>query len=152
MNGEYTELNINSLSSQDKYILPKQPTVFWKKYEISFTHDNAKSTKFDESNQLNVHEILIRRKFRELVTQWRKETAHLSLTHQIATNRNYQMIIAMGPTVIPLVLRELQRRTDHWFWALEYLCETDPVKPKDRGDIDAMRNAWLNWGRSHGYL
>lgn len=41
-----------------------------------------------------------------------------------------QRIIGMGPVVVPLILEELRREPDHWFWALEMLTEDDPVPPK----------------------
>jgi len=91
-------------------------------------------------------------KFHELAEKWLEETAHLSLTHQIVLNPHYQSIIAMGPDVIPLILRDLEEEPDHWFWALKYLCQTDPVRQEDRGDVEAMRKSWLRWGKAHGYL
>ena len=33
--------------------------------------------------------------------------------------RPYQRIIGMGLPVVPLILEELEREPDQWFWALE---------------------------------
>jgi len=62
----------------------------------------------------------------------------------------YQQIIALGPPVIPLILRELRERPDHWFWALNAITGEDPVGPED--DFDQAVEAWLRWGRERGYL
>ena len=61
-------------------------------------------------------------------------------------------IIGMGPAVVPLILEELQREPDHWFWALEAITQQDPVPPEARGDVGAMADAWIAWGKQQGYL
>lgn len=45
--------------------------------------------------------------------------SHLSNTAQISLAFPYQMIIGMGPQVVPLILSELENEPDHWFRALE---------------------------------
>jgi hypothetical protein len=59
----------------------------------------------------------------------------------------------MGPAAIPFILKDLQDNgPNHWFWALHAITEENPV-PKDHpGDIVAMTEAWLQWGRTKGYL
>ena len=64
----------------------------------------------------------------------------------------YQSIIRMGPAVVPLILRELQREPDYWFWALTAITGENPVPPEDAGDLDRMTDAWLAQGRARGYL
>lgn len=64
----------------------------------------------------------------------------------------YQRIIGLGPAVIPLILADLARQPDHWFWALKALTGEDPVSPGDRGKMAAMSEAWLRWGRANGYI
>jgi hypothetical protein len=63
----------------------------------------------------------------------------------------YQMIVGMGPAVIPLLLRELERQVDYWFWALQAITEEDPVPVESRGNWRAMAQAWLAWGKKRGY-
>ena len=62
----------------------------------------------------------------------------------------YQRIIGMGSDAVPLILRELQKRRGHWFWALHFITGEDPTRAGD--DVDQARDAWLAWGKSHGYL
>ena len=62
----------------------------------------------------------------------------------------YQQIIGMGPAVVPLLLRELEREVDHWFWALKAITGADPVPPASRGKVREMAEAWLRWGREQG--
>ena len=63
----------------------------------------------------------------------------------------YQQIIGMGPDVIPILLREMSSRPNHWGWALSAITGVDPVEPKDAGRLDRIAEAWIAWGREHGY-
>jgi hypothetical protein len=67
------------------------------------------------------------------------------VNHQV-----YQRIIGMGPAAIPLILREMQWRPDHWFMALHLLTGVDPAAGEETR-VGATR-AWLRWGRSQGYI
>ena len=64
----------------------------------------------------------------------------------------YQRIIGMGPAVLPLLLRELQKEPDYWFWALRAITGENPVGPKDTGDIEKMAESWIRWGRDRGLM
>lgn len=90
--------------------------------------------------------------FIELAWKWRKETRGLSTMLHKAMNDNYLDIIALGPTVIPYILKDLKQKPDHWFIALEHLARTNPVSTEDRGDVRKMTKAWLDWGQREGKL
>jgi hypothetical protein len=90
--------------------------------------------------------------FRALAERWREETAFLSSSTAMAAHPAYQAIIALGPPVVPLILRDLERQPDHWFDALKAITGEDPVSPQDWGRVRAMADAWLAWGRSRGNL
>ena len=76
----------------------------------------------------------------------------MSNTAQMAMLRSYQSIIGMGDPAIPLLLEELQREPDHWFWALEMITEQDPVPSEAVGRVNEMAQAWIEWGKKQGYL
>jgi hypothetical protein len=90
--------------------------------------------------------------FGSLVEEWRDATRYLSSTRDIVAHPAYLRIIALGNRVTPLVLRELSRRSEHWFVALKALTGGDPVDPDDWGNIEAMRTAWIRWGRERGLV
>lgn len=90
-------------------------------------------------------------KFQALTTTWRNETQAFSSVTQMAMHPAYQQIIGMGPIVIPLILRELQNKPDHWFWALKAITGVDPVKSSERGRVKQMATAWLRWAKEQGY-
>ena len=89
--------------------------------------------------------------FEQLAAQWRQETGHLSLMNDIVLNRSYQQIIGMGKPAIVLILQDLKKQPDHWFWALRSITGENPIQPDDRGRLSQMTEAWLEWGRQHGY-
>ncbi|MEH2085507.1 hypothetical protein [Nostoc sp.] len=89
--------------------------------------------------------------FTSLVNQWREENRGVSSTNQMSMHPAYQQIIGMGKPVIPLLLRELEKKSGHWFWALKSISREDPVPPEYRGKVKEMTKAWLEWGRQRGY-
>lgn len=66
--------------------------------------------------------------------------------------RPYQRIIGMGWPVVPLILEELQREPDQWFWALESITEENPVPPEASGQVRLMVQAWIEWGMQQGCI
>jgi hypothetical protein len=90
--------------------------------------------------------------FEQCVQEWRRATRFESSSTEIFMNPAYQRIIGLGPDVIPLILRSLAERHEHWFWALRALTGENPVSEANAGDVEAMSQAWLTWGREHGYI
>ena len=93
-------------------------------------------------------------RFENLVAQWRKERGVTSSPVQMAMCPSYQRIMTMGEAAIPLILRELESEgddPDHWFWALRFLADADPIPPDARGNMKAMAAAWIDWGRQNGF-
>jgi hypothetical protein len=93
----------------------------------------------------------LEQRFRELVIIWKRERGPYSSSARLAEHPSYQEIIRMGPVVVPLLLRELERQPDHWFRALHALTGADPVPAPCRGNIAEMADAWLRWGHKQGY-
>ena len=91
-------------------------------------------------------------RFVRYAEEWRAETGFMSSVRDKALHRSYQQIIGMGQQAVPLILRDLRKRPDHWFWALNAITGVDPVPPSDRGQIKRMAEAWLRWGQARGLL
>jgi hypothetical protein len=94
----------------------------------------------------------VRERFERLVAEWKEQSRYLSNTAQMAMLRPYQRIIGMGPSAVPLILEELQREPDQWFWALESITEQNPVPPEAAGKVRPMAQAWVQWGKQQGLL
>lgn len=88
--------------------------------------------------------------FEKLKSEWK--TKFMSNSAQMATLWPDQQIIGMGRPALPLILKELERETDHWFWALEAISGENPVVPDEAGQVEKMSKAWLEWGRRQGLI
>ncbi len=90
--------------------------------------------------------------FTESKARWKEETAVLSSVSEMAMHPDYQRIIGLGPEVVPLLLRELEKEPDHWFWALKAVTGVDPVSPDQRGRVREMAACWIRWGKEQGKI
>lgn len=96
--------------------------------------------------------IQILKKFDILAETWKYNNTFVSSVPDMVLQKTYQEIIGMGPQILPLIFEELKNRPNFWFWALSSITGENPVKLEDRGRIEKMRDAWLNWGVEHGYV
>jgi hypothetical protein len=94
----------------------------------------------------------VRDRFRRLAAEWKQQSRYLSNTAQMAMLRPYQRIIGMGWPAVPLILDELRREPDHWFWALEAITEEDPVPVDAAGQVRRSAEAWVAWGLARGLV
>jgi hypothetical protein len=86
-------------------------------------------------------------KFYSLVEAWRQDVLFTSSLTEMILHPAYQRIIGMGLEAVPFLLRELERKPDHWFWALTAITGADPVSTEDRGKLRKMAEAWIRWGK-----
>jgi hypothetical protein len=95
----------------------------------------------------------LKEKFQKLAKKWQKETAYLSSITQKGLHPAYLEIIDMGMAAVPLILRDLmQNGPNHWFYALREITGEDPVVEEHAGDIQAMADDWINWGKDRGLI
>ena len=87
-------------------------------------------------------------RFRRLAAEWKQQSRYLSNLAQMAMLRPYQQIIGMGPTVVPLLLEELRREPDHWFWAQKRSPSRTPCRPKPRAGSDRWPRRGSGGGRN----
>lgn len=91
-------------------------------------------------------------KFCVLRDIWKEETSILSNTEQIASHPAYQMIMSMGFDAVQFILYELIGKPDHWFYALQTITGEDPVRAESVGNIPAMAEDWIKWGKEKGII
>ena len=91
--------------------------------------------------------------FQDCAAAWKRDTGHLSVAGQIAKHHAYRRIIDMGEPAIPLILRDLREKPNHWFLALSAIANEAPeVSETDKGDMQAITEAWIIWGKDKGYI
>jgi hypothetical protein len=109
-------------------------------------------SQLSESHPREGRDAAVSEGFHHLAAEWKEQSRFLSNTAQMAMLRPYQQIIGMGPAVVPLILDELRREPDQWFWALESITEQNPVPPEAMGKIRMMARAWVTWGEQEGMI
>lgn len=91
-------------------------------------------------------------RFNRLVRTWKSQVGPTSSLTDMVMHPAYQQIIGMGREAIPLLLGELEREPDHWFWALKAITGVDPVAPRLKGKLGEMAKEWLKWGREQSFV
>jgi hypothetical protein len=109
-------------------------------------------SKLSESHPNVGREVTVSERFHRLAAEWKAQSRFLSNSAQMAMLRPYQQIIGMVAAVVPLILDELRREPDQWFWALESITEQNPVPPEAMGKVRLMAQAWVTWGEQRGML
>jgi len=102
-------------------------------------------------NLLTSYRLPLEFQFLRLALQWKRDTTFESSPWRMAAHQDYQRIIGLGWRAVPLILCLLAREADFWFEALVAITGEQPVPPQHAGNIEAMRQDWLQWGREHGY-
>ena len=116
--------------------------------------DNPEVTWTFAVGAVSTSQILLEQQFKELSEKWRNETGGYSTSKQITNNKTYKDIIGLGPKVLPLIFKDLQKEPDYWFDALTHITKpkNDPIKNENYGDIELMTKDWLNWARQNKYI
>lgn len=100
--------------------------------------------------QLNLSLEPIEARFKRLASEWERDTAHLSVVKRKIRHHAYQEIINMRYAGVPLILRELSERPNHWMPALKAITGIDPSP--DNATFDQAVAAWLAWGKEKKFL
>lgn len=101
--------------------------------------------------RLTSYRLPLELQFLIFASQWKHDNLFESSPWRMAAHPAYQRIIGMGWRAVPLILRQLDREADFWFEALVAITGEQPVPPEHAGNMEAMREDWLRWGREHGY-
>ena len=92
--------------------------------------------------------------FERLARIWKADTALQSNITLKSMHPAYQQLIGMGKSVVPFMLRDFQSgKLEHWFWALKAIVgDEGPSASGIDGNVAAMAEAWVTWGKAKGYL
>ena len=97
--------------------------------------------------------IATEERFAQLAKAWKSDTEFVSKVSKKILHPAYQKIIGMGESAIPLILNDLaENGPDDWFWALTAITDENPITDEIAGNMVAMTEAWLRWGKNAGYL
>jgi hypothetical protein len=135
-------------SYTDKFIAARRRRIYREAVELLLSGNSASALATSQART----EQSLKQKFLEHATKWDRETAYLSSTPKMVLHDSYQKIMAMGPDIVPVLLRDLQENRRSWFWALRHLTHANPVPPEDQGNLDKMIAAWVAWGKREGQI
>lgn len=123
--------------------LPRRPRHFGRGYIIAshFAEIIAGRRRDDDS--------ALEHLFHEQVERWKNETGHLSSISRMTSHPSYLRIIGLGREGLPLILKELRERPDHWLVALNAITGEDPAP--DGANFRGAVAAWIKWGEARGY-
>lgn len=88
--------------------------------------------------------------FDELAEEWKKTRSNASSLSKVVANPAYRQIISLGDSVVPLILKHLEKEPDHWFSALHEITGENPVSVENLGKFSEMTKAWIKWGKQRG--
>ena len=92
-------------------------------------------------------------KFNRLAKEWKEETGHFPKVYSRVTHATYRKIIKMEEIAIPFILKEFERgEYEHWLWALSLITGENPIPREATGNVKAMAQAWIQWGKKNNYL
>ena len=124
-------------------------TALWENANNRLESCELKSASFWlDNNYLPSPEFV--QEFNERADRWRMDTSFQSSLAAKFMHEDYQIIMAMGPQVIPLILNRLRTANEHWFWALKHLAKEDMAIGAD--NPAAASKAWIEWGIKKGII
>lgn len=92
----------------------------------------------------------LEKEFTERADRWEKQTGIYSSPTKRFLHEDYQTIMTMGESVIPLILKRLQTKPNDWFWALKHFARKDMALGND--SFSGAVKAWLDWGIEKKYI
>jgi len=102
-------------------------------------------------NHVTSYRLPLELQFLVLALHWKHDSLFESSPWRVAAHPAYQRIIGMGRRAVPLILQFLSGEPDFWFEALTAITGEQPVPTEHAGNMEAMQQDWLRWGREHGY-
>jgi hypothetical protein len=98
---------------------------------------------------IELEEADVRREFEKYKGIWKTATMFTSSTTEMINHPAYLQIIALGKKAVPLLLRDMQQTSNHWFEALHSITGINPVPKEHRGKIQLMISDWLKWAKDN---
>jgi hypothetical protein len=96
----------------------------------------------------------LERAFSQLLLDWRDSVRPSTRLSVLLAHPAHQQIITLGrehpAQILPLILAQLRSEPHHWFAALREITGEDPAVSETT--FSGCREAWLSWGKQHGFL
>ena len=99
--------------------------------------------------EIHASQPVDKEEFNRLANEWLKQRPKGVDVAEMIRHPAYQAIIDIGPQAVPWLLERLAQRPDHWFYALNQITNAKPVQKQHQGNIKAMAEDWIKWGKQN---
>ena len=121
----------------------------WEKHQVRKADETTVRSCSEVTFTINPRSLYIEKKFYDLASKWKEETAGYSTARLITRNKSYKKIIETGKRFLPFIFEDLKKEPDYWFVALEEITRKNPVPNDHYGDFEKMTEDWLNWWQNN---
>ena len=113
------------------------------------TTDDEWSELVQATTEIDTSLPIDRAEFERLAEEWLEQRPRGVDVAQMIRHPAYQSIIDIGAEAVPWLLERLAQSPDHWFYALNQITDAQPVQPEHQGNINAMAEEWIAWGKQN---
>ena len=113
------------------------------------TTDGEWSELVQATTEIDTSLPIDRAEFERLAEEWLEQRPRGVVVAQMIRHPAYQSIIDIGAEAVPWLLERLAQSPDHWFYALNQITDAQPVQPEHQGNINAMAEEWIAWGKQN---
>ena len=113
------------------------------------TTDGEWSELVQATTEIDTSLPIDRAEFERLAEEWLEQRPRGVDVAQMIRHPAYQSIIDIGAEAVPWLLERLAQSPDHWFYALNQITDAQPVQPEHQGNINAMAEEWIAWGKQN---
>ena len=92
----------------------------------------------------------IEEKFEALAEAWNDHNSGRSVVDYY--HLSHLQIIGMGTPILGMALERLLGGDGRWVFSLKCISGEEADAPSMRGDLDAVMNAWHEWGKRNGKI
>lgn len=90
--------------------------------------------------------------FESLRNLWFEETKYSSNIFLTANHPANLTLVKLGYQIIPFIIEDLKNNSSHWFITLSQITGINPIKSENRGNIEQMKNDWIEWAKENNYI
>lgn len=141
------KMTTSSSGHYREYFYPKR------KFQTLYSYYDLRKGSWLNVLEKNIEVDFLEQEFQSLSSKWKAETGVYSITFQ-KINDTYLDIIAMGPKVLPLILKDMTspNGSAHWHSALKAITRINPVKDDELSKPKKIKEAWVKWGKENGII
>ncbi|MBC7881476.1 MAG: hypothetical protein H7Y37_09090 [Anaerolineae bacterium] len=88
--------------------------------------------------------------FNQLASEWKEQTSHYAMLKKRYSHPAYQKVIELGCSIVPHILKRLEKSPDWWFMALRKITNENPAE--ENSSFEEAVTLWLEWGQKKGLI